>query len=337
MVAVVIDFSEKVEKLLNEPTTFSEIVFDYYLNFIPWINGLLWPLFALIAVIFFTSRMAKDSEIISILASGVSYYRIMVPFLVASFVLAVLLWAGNNYVIPRSNKIKATFENTYIWKGNKKTLNENVHMRIGPNEKIFVRYFRLRDSTMIDFRLETFEGGDLTRFLKAKRLKFDNSSGKWTMKDYMIRTFDGLDESIQIETGQELDTLLNFTPEEFIRFSNQMEMMTSPEIKRYVGDQTSKGISNPKKFMVEYHRRNADPFTIIILTIIGMSLASRKVRGGLGLNLALGLLLGSLFVLISKFSTTFAYSQAISPLLGIWIPNIIFTFVAVILLLRAQK
>lgn len=337
MVAVVIDFSEKVEKFLNQPVTFREIVFDYYLNFIPWINGLLWPLFALIAVIFFTSRLAKDSEIIAILASGVSYYRIMVPYLIASSILALLLWVGNNYVIPESAEIKATFENTYIWQGNKKTLNENVHMRTGPDEKIFVRYFRSRDSTMIDFRLETFEDGQFTRFLKAKRLKFNSSNGKWTMKDYMIRTFDGLNESLVIESGQELDTLLNFTPEEFIRFSNQMEMMTSPEIRRYVKDQTSKGITNPKKFMVEYHRRNADPVTIIILTIIGMSLASRKVRGGLGLNLALGLLLGSLFVLISKFSTTFAYSQALTPLLGIWIPNFVFTIIAIVLLERAQK
>jgi len=333
----VIDFSEKVEKFMSQSISFKEVVFDYYMNFIPWINGLLWPLFALIAVIFFTSRMAKDSEIISILASGVSYYRLMLPFLVAASFLAVLLWVGNNYVIPRSTRVKANFENTYIWKGNKKTLNENVHMRVGPQEKIFVRYFRIRDSTMIDFRLETFEEGKLKRFLKAKRLQYNNDSGKWTMKDYMVRTFDGLKETMEVESGKELDTLLNFTPEEFIRFANQMEMMTSPQIMRYVEDQTSKGLQNPKKFMVEYHRRNADPFTIIILTIIGVSLASRKVRGGLGLNLALGLLIGSLFVLISKFSTSFAFSQTLTPMLGIWIPNMIFSVVAVVLLMRAQK
>ncbi len=337
MVAVVIDFSEKVEKFLNQSISFNEIVFDYYVNFIPWINGLLWPLFALIAVIFFTSRMAKDSEIISILASGVSYYRLLVPYLVAASFLASLLWVGNNYIIPRSTKIKANFENEYIWRGNKKTLNENVHMRIGPDEKIFVRYFRLRDSTMIDFRLETFEDGELRRLLKAKRLKYDNSSGRWTMKDYMVRTFDGMKETLDSESGEELDTLLNFTPEEFIRFANQMEMMTSPEIMRYVEDQNSKGLQNPKKFMVEYHRRNADPFTIIILTVIGVSLASRKVRGGLGLNLALGLLLGSIFVLISKFSTSFAFSQTLTPMLGIWIPNMVFAVVAIVLLTRAQK
>ena len=127
MVAVVIDFSEKVEKFLNESVSWKEIIFDYYLNFIPWINGLLWPLFALIAVIFFTSRLAKDSEIISILASGVSYYRLLVPYITAAVILASLLWYGNNYIIPRSTKVKNNFENTYIWRNNKKTLNENVH------------------------------------------------------------------------------------------------------------------------------------------------------------------------------------------------------------------
>ena len=337
MVAVVIDFSEKVEKFLNESVSWKEIIFDYYLNFIPWINGLLWPLFALIAVIFFTSRMAKDSEIISILASGISYYRILVPYTISALVLASILWYGNNYIIPKSTNVKNTFENTYIWKNNKKTLNENVHFFLSPDEKAFVRYFRLRDSTMIDFRIEKFEEGKLVKVLKAKRLKYLSESGKWQMKDYVVRTFNGLDESLVSKKGVELDTTFAFTPEEFISYSNEMEMMTSPEIKSYINNEKKKGIGNTKKYLVEYYRRSADPFTIIILTLIGVSLASRKVRGGLGLNLAIGLLLGSLFVLISKFSITFAHSQTLTPLLGIWIPNIIFSIIAIYLLIRAQK
>lgn len=337
MVAVVIDFSEKVEKFLNEDVSWKEIVVDYYLNFIPWINGLLWPLFALIAVIFFTSRLAKDSEIISILASGVSYYRLLVPYLVSASILAGLLWYGNNYIIPRSTKKKNTFENTYIWRNNKKTLNENVHFFLSPTEKAFVRYFRLRDSTMIDFRLETFEDGRLVKLLKSKRLQYQNQTDEWQLKDYTVRTFDGLNETIDIRHGEELDTTFAFTVEEFISYSNEMEMMTSPEIKEKIQQEKEKGIANSKKFIVEYYRRTADPFTIIILTLIGVSLASRKVRGGLGMHLAVGLLIGSLFVLVSKFSITFAHGQALSPLLGIWLPNIIFSFVAIYALIRAQK
>lgn len=337
MVAVVIDFSEKVEKFLNEDVTWKEVAFDYYLNFIPWINGLLWPLFALIAVIFFTSRLANNSEIISLLSAGVSFRRILVPYLISASILASLLWYGNNYIIPKSTKVKNTFENTYIFKGNQKTLNENVHFYINPNEKAFVRYFRLRDSTMIDFRIETFENGTLKKILKTKRLKYKTDIDKWEMSDYVIRTFDGLDETLVEAVGVNIDTSFAFTPDDFIRYSNQMEMMTTQELKEFIDYERDKGIGNSKKFLVEYYRRTADPFTIIILTVIGVSLASRKVRGGLGLNLALGLVIGSLYVLISKFSVTFAYGQALTPLLGIWLPNIIFSMVAIILALRAQK
>ena len=337
MVAVVIDFSEKVEKFLDEEVKASEVVFDYYLNFIPWINGLLWPLFALIAVIFFTSRMAKNSEIISILASGVSYYRMLVPYVISASFLAVLLWYGNNYRIPLSNKIKFSFENTYIFKGNKKTLSENVHFNISANEKAFVRYFRLRDSTMIDFRLETFENGNLVQILKAKRIQYKTPIRKWRMRDYTIRTFNGLEETMDVYSGEEIDTSFGFAPEEFIQYTNQMEMMTSREIKDFIDYETDRGIQNSKKYLVEYHRRNADPFTIIILTIIGVSVASRKVRGGLGLHLAIGILLGSLLVILTKFSVTFAHSHSLTPLLGIWIPNIVFSIIALILVFKAQK
>ena len=266
-----------------------------------------------------------------------SYSRLLYPFILAASFLALLLWYGNNYVIPKSTETKAIFENTYIWKNNKKTLNENVHFFIGPEEKVFVRYFRLRDSTMIDFRVEKFENGKLVRLLKAKRLKYINATKKWQMRDYVLRNFDGLKEDIVVKKGVDLDTTFNFTPDDLIRYSNQMEMMSSRELLEYVEAEADKGISSSKKFLVEYHRRNADPFTIIILTLIGVSLASRKVRGGLGINLAIGLMLGSLFVIISKFSVTFAYGQTLSPFMGIWIPNIIFSIVAIFLLLKAQK
>ncbi len=334
---MVIDFSEKVEKFLNEEISWKEIVFDYYVNFIPWINGLLWPLFVLIAVIFFTSRLAKNSEIISVLAAGVSYRRLLVPYLVSAFILSTILWIGNNYIIPNSTEVKNTFENTYIWRGNQKTLNENVHFFINPNEKAFVRYFRLRDSTMIDFRAETFEEGKLVKILKAKRLTYKTASDTWELRDFTVRKFDGLNEQYEEVNGQSVDTTFAFTPEDFIRYSNDMEMMTTKELKEFIDYERDKGIGNSKKYLVEYYRRTADPFTIIILTIIGVSLASRKVRGGLGINLALGLILGSLFVLISKFSITFAYGQTLTPLIGIWIPNIIFTGVAIFLFFKAQK
>lgn len=261
----------------------------------------------------------------------------MVPFIVAATILSFILWFGNHYILPRSTKKKSTFENTYIFRGNKKTLNDNVHFMVGADEKAFVRYFRLKDSTMIDFRLEKFKDQKLQSVLKAKRLKYVTQTGKWSMKDYTIRTFDGLTETFDIMKGEQKDTSFAFTPDYFIRYSNEMEMMTSPDIRRHINDQKSKGLDTAIKHQVEYYRRTADPFTIIILTIIGVSLASRKVRGGLGLNLALGLGLGSLYVLISKFSITFAHGHSLPPLIGIWLPNVVFTILAIYLFFRAQK
>lgn len=337
MTAIVIDFSEKVGKFINEDLTFREIIVDYYLNFIPWINGLLWPLFSLIAVVFFTSRLAKNSEIISILGAGVSYWRMLVPFLTAASIIAAILWVNNNYVTPKSTRIKNDFENTYIFKGNKKVTNENVHFFLSPNEKAFVRYFRLRDTSLMDFRIESFKDGKLVKVLKAKRVKLKTAPNEWTINDYNIRHINGIEERIVSGKGKSIDTILSFTPSEFIRYSNEMESMTSPELREYIAYEESKGLGKTRKYLIELYRRTADPFTILILTLIGVSIASRKTRGGLGLHLALGIIIGASFVIVSKFSVTFATSQTLHPLIGIWIPNLIFLSIAIILVSRAQK
>jgi lipopolysaccharide export system permease protein len=337
MTAIVIDFSEKVGKFINESLGFKQIVLEYYLNFIPWINGLLWPLFSLIAVVFFTSRLAKNSEILSILGAGVSYWRMLVPYLVSASIIAGILWFNNNYVTPKSTRIKNNFENTYIFKGNKKVSNENVHFFLSPNEKAFVRYFRLRDTSLMDFRIESFEDGRLTKVLKAKRVKLKNHPDEWTMYDYSIRHIDGLRERLISGKGEQIDTTLGFSPDEFIRYSNEMESMTSAELRAYIAFEESKGLGKTKKYLIELYRRTADPFTIIILTLIGAAIASRKTRGGIGLHLALGVCIGAAFVITSKFSVTFATSHTLNPLIGIWLPNILFLAIALVLISRAQK
>lgn len=337
LIAITIDFFEKVDKFMRPSVPNDEIIFDYFLNFIPWINGLLWPLFALLAVIFFTSRMAKNSEIVAILASGVSYYRMLVPFMIAASILAGLLWLGNNYVIPNSNRIKNEFESKYIKKSNKKALSNDIHFFTQPDEKVYIRYFRLRDSTPQNFRLERFADQQLTYMLKASSLKLKEKPNIWTLKNYEIHTFDGHKESLIIGKGQEMDTTLNFAPEDFIRYSKQMEMMTTDDLKKYINSEQNKGIDTAKKFLVELHRRNADPFTILILTLLGVAVASRKVRGGMGFHLASGVVLGATFVIISKFSMTFSSNLSLSPALGVWLPNIVFGILAVIMIWRTQK
>ncbi len=337
MVSIAIDFFEKVDKFLNDELTTMQILEEYYLHFIPWINGLLWPLFALISVIFFTSRLARNTEIIAVLSSGVSYNRILRPYIISASILSILLWTGNNYIIPNSSRIKFEFESKYIKKSNKKTLSNDVHFYISPNEKVYFRMFSSRDSSARSFRLERFEGTKLTYVLKTKKLSWNSTTSKWKMNNYEERFFDKSGEQLIIKKDIERDTLFPFLPDDFIRYSNQMEMMTTSELKKFIDEEQSKGINTANKYLLELYRRTSDPFTILILTIMGVSIASKKVRGGMGLHLALGIVLGAGYVILSKFAVTFVTNMNFSPLVGIWIPNIVFSIIAFYLYLNAQK
>ncbi len=338
MVAIVIDISDRIDKFIDQPCTLNEIIFDYYLPFIPWINGLLWPLFAMMAVIFFTSRLARDSEIISILSAGVSYRRILVPYIIAGSFIAGLLWIGANYVIPNSTKKKNEFESKYISKAQNQTLSNDVHFFLSETEKVYIRYYRKKDSSAHTFRHETFDlEGNLVQTIKASKLKLREYPDKWTLEGYEKRWFNGDKERIFKGGRDKLDTTFNFSPDDFVRHSKQMEMMTTDDLKEFIQIERSRGIGAAKKFEVELYKRTADPFTIIILTLLGVVFASRKARGGMGIHLALGVITGSLYVVLSKFSVTFSNNMSLSPLLGVWIPNIFFGILAIYLLTRAQK
>ena len=310
--SVVENFAEKVEKFINSGLSAKEIFFDYYLYFIPWINGLLWPLYALIAVIFFTSRMARNSEIISILNAGVSFKRMLAPYLLSAIFISALHWLGSNYVIPLSNYHKNEFESEYL-KSTKKIRSTNVHFFIASNEKVYIRFYKTRDSSASTFRLEKFdESGRLISLMKARNIKFKEEPHTWTLEDYSIRNINELSEELIIGTGEKLDTVLKFTPADFIQHTKQMEIMTTSDLRDYIKREQQRGLDNTKKYYIELYRRTADPFTIIILTLIGVSVASRKVRGGIGLHLAEGVVYGSAYVLLSKFSTTFSTNLSLS-------------------------
>lgn len=335
--AMVMDFAERIHYFIGRPVTTREIIFDYYLPFIPWINGLMWPLFALLAVIFFTSRMASNSEIIPILSSGVSYNRILVPYMFSACLLALILWLGNNYVIPRSTKIKNEFYATHIKKSEKKTHTNNLHFFIHPDEKAYIRFYKSKDTSAHTIRLEKFEDGKIVQIIKAKKLKLKALPNTWTMFDFEQRNFKDLEESLVIKKGTEKDTILNFTPDDFVYYSKEMEMMTSGDLRNYINNEQSKGINAAKKYQIELYRRSSDPVTIIILTLIGVAIASRKTRGGMGLHLALGVVLGSGYVILAKFSATFVNNLNLPPALGVWLPNIVFLIISIFLVLRAQK
>jgi lipopolysaccharide export system permease protein len=337
MISVIIDFSEKVEKFIEEPITRKEIIVDYYPNFILYIDGLLWPLFTLIAVIFFTSRLAYNSEIISIFNAGVSFKRLIMPYLVASSIIAAMHLVGNHIVIPKGNKTRLDLVHTHIWRDNDKGKTKDVHMFVSPDTKIYIRYFRKRDSTARDLRLERFEENELVYLLKAKSAEWQGDPDKWRLINYEIRTFNGMNEALTIGKGKQIDTTINFSPADFIDYKEQHTMMTSAELQRHIKKQRDRGVGNTQKYEIELHRRTAEPFTIFILTLIGVSIAARKVRGGMGLHLALGIAIGAIFIFLSRFAVVFATEQAIPVFLGIWIPNIVFSFVAVYFVLNAQR
>ena len=336
LVACVIDYSEKADAYKQKMVTKKEIFLDYYPNYIPYINMLLFPLYALIAVIFFTSRMAYNSEVISIFNAGVSFRRLMRPYLFGGIVIASIHLLCNHYIVPQGNKARLNFEHKYIATTQDKGKTDNVHMFLDSKTKIYIGYYRKSDTTARDFRIEHYENSELTGIIKAENASWKGYPNKWQLQTVQKRGFNGLKETFQSNISV-MDTTLNLTPEDFVRFTNQNEMLTTPELFNEITKLEKRGMGGTKAYEIEVYRRTSEPFTILILTLIGMAIAARKVRGGIGFHLALGIGIGAIFIFLSKFSVTFATQPGIPAILGVWLPNILFSFVAVYLVVNAQK
>lgn len=337
LIAIVIDFAEKSEKILNSEASWNEIIFTYYLNYIPYINGLLWPLFSLIAVIFFTSRLASDSEFIALLNAGISFERLLLPYLLGAFFIASLYFFGGHYVIPRANKAKFDFEYSQLRDGADKGRTRNVHFMLDENTKIFIRYYRKSDTSARDVRIEEFSDGRVRKITDIKRLRWVGPPNNWEILDFVEHIY-GEDSERLFKFPDSVRRLsLNLYPSDFEEFKHDRDQLTSPQLLEYLRDQRRRGRSGLKIYEVEFQRRTADAVTIIILTIIGMAVASRKERGGAGVHLAFGIALGASFVFLSRFSIAFATNQETSAVFGVWLPNILFSLVAAYLVFRAQR
>ena len=335
LIIVVIDVSERVDDFLEKEAPLKLIVTDYYLNFIPHIIFLLCPLFIFISLIFFTSRLAYRSEIVAILASGVSFYRLLlVPyFLSAAFLVALQLYA-NHYWVPNANKDRIIFENEYI-RGTYINSARNIHLQIDPETFIYLESFNNRDNSGRRFTMEKIKDKKMYYKLEAPRIKYDEKKEKWSMNKYMVRTINGLNE--KIKEGEKLDTALNLLPQDFDQRTNFKEAMPTPELNRFIEKEIMKGSPNVEFYLVEKHRRTAIPFATFILAIIGLSIASRKVRGGMGLHIFWGIAISAAYVLFLQFSQTFATNGNLSPLLSVWVPNFIFGVLSIYLLWKAPK
>ena len=333
-IAIVFDISEKIDDFLEKEAPFKAIVFDYYLNFIPYFGNLFSPLFIFISVIFFTSRMAGLTEIVAILASGVSFKRLLMPYLAASALLAGISFYLNNYVIPHANTERLEFETKYI-RNPFVYKNRHVHRQIAPGQFIYFESFNNTDRIGYQFSFEEVKNGQLTFKLLADRIIWDSLKNKWTCESYFWRKIDGMKEIIG--SGYRMDTVFAFHPSEFSRRTNFIETMDTPELNRYIQQEMLRGSEEIPFYLVEKHRRTSLPFSTFILTIIGVSLSSRKVRGGIGIQIGAGILLSFTYIMFMQVSQTFATNGNLPAWLAVWIPNIVYSVIALFLLRRAAK
>ena len=334
LITVVIDVSEKIDNFLDGTATWKEIVFTYYLSFIPYIVAMLAPFFVLVSVIFFTSQLADRSEIIAILNSGTSYFRFLRPYFVGAVILGGGLWYSNNYLVPESNKRRLGFENKYI---NKFTNNMsyNFHRQIRPGEFMYVENYRPADAVGFRFSIDKFTDGKMTFKLRSDKIEWDKKTNKWRVTNYFTRQM--LPTGDIIKTGQQFDSAYNFTPESFSVSSDRKDEMTTPRLADFIDHMKKAGSNDIEFYEVERYRRSSGAFSVFIMTLIGVSLASRKLRGGLGWHLVLGIGICALFEIIMKFSVTFSTNSSLPPVLGVWIPNLLFGIVAIYLTAKAPK
>ena len=330
-IVVMFDINEKLDAVLTAP--WKATVFQYFMNFLPFVLSQFSPLFTFIAVIFFTSRLADRSEIIAMLSNGISFYRLTLPYLFSAAIIAIGSYLLAAYIIPPANVERIAYTNKWV-KNKEITYGDNIQLQVKPGVMAYMARYDNTTRSGFRFSLEHFDGNTLKSRLTAETIKYD-SVGLWTVHNYTIREFKGLKE---IEThGHDLDTLLNIDPRDFLISKNDEQTMTSPELKEYIAKQKARGVANIKNFEIEYERRIAMTAAAFILTIIGLALSSRKVRGGIGLNIGLGLLLSFSYILFMTVTSTFAVSGYTSPRVAMWIPNMVYIVIAAILYYRASR
>ena len=327
-IAIVFDVNEHLAKFTQYHAPLKAIVFDYYANFIPYFANLFSPLFVFISVIFFTSKLAGNSEIIAMLAAGVSFKRLMRPYMMSCVFISLLSYYLSAYVIPHGTIIRQNFETTYKNK-KKNTAADNVQLQVGQGVIAYIQHYDNTSKKGYGFSLDKFENKKLVSHMTATDIQYDTISDtkyKWKVRNWKIRQLKGLRE--HITSGAQRDTVIMMEPADLVYSKGQQETFTSPELYDYISKQIDRGSSNVVQYQVEYHKRIAASFASFILTIIGLSLSSRKRKGGMGLYLGIGLALSFTYIMLQTISSTFAINASFPPMLAAWTPNIIFAFVA---------
>lgn len=337
LIAIIFDYNEKIDKFTQSHVPVRKIVFDYYLNFIPYFSNLFSPLFVFIAVILFTSNLASNSEIIAMKAAGMSFRRLLRPYMLSAFLIAVVTFFLGAYVIPVGNISRVNFENAYVKKKSTTTA-DNVQMQVDTGVVAYITHFDNVTKSGYGFSLDKFVDKKLVSHLTAQNIQYDTLSDRrysWTIRMYNIRTLKGRRE--KISSGEKLDTMIMMEPSDFFYTKNQQETMTLPQLGEFIGKQKMRGAPNVNTFEVEYHKRFAMPFAAFILTVIGVSLSSQKRKGGMGISLGIGLALSFTYIMFQTVSATFSTNAGMPAALAAWIPNAVFAVIAFILYKRMPE
>ncbi|MBD5186028.1 MAG: YjgP/YjgQ family permease [Bacteroides sp.] len=330
-ITVMFDINEKLDSFLKAPL--KATIFDYFVNFLPYFANQFSPLFTFIAVIFFTSKLADNSEIIAMLSTGMSFRRLLRPYLIGATVIAAGTYVLSAYIIPPANVKRINYTNTYV-KNRRVDYGSNIQLMVGPGQIAYMSRYDATTKTGFNFSLESFKDKKLQSRLTAQTIKWDTLYN-WTVRDYMIRDFKGHRENIR--RGNRLDTVIEFEPRDFLISRDDQEMLTTPQLHAYIERQRTRGVANIESFEIEKERRYAMTAAAFILTVIGMALSSRKVKGGMGVNIGIGLVLSFSYILFMSVTSSFAVSGLTSPMVAMWIPNVIYAIIAVVLYLRASR
>jgi lipopolysaccharide export system permease protein len=330
----VIDFTEKSDDFIRAGISYGKVFTDYYANYAPYIANMLSPISIFIATVFVTARLATHTEIIAMLSSGVSFMRIMVPYLIGSIIVGIFIFIMIGWVIPNSNKDRIAFENQYL--NRQFTFNgQNVHMKIAPNDYAYLESYNNSLNTGYQFTLESVEGQKLKSKLKSRMITWLPEKKKWMMDEYSIRVIDGEKETLYYGTNK--DTLINLSPDDFSNSNMLHETFTLTELNEYILKLQEQGAENIEVYLTEKYERFTYPFAIIILTMIGVIAAARKTREGAGFQIAFGFLLAVIYILFVLISQSFSNIGSMGPLLASWIPNIIFSIIGLIMYKTVPK
>ncbi len=333
-IVIIFDISEKIDDFVDKKAPLQAIVFNYYANFVPYFVNMFSALFVFITVIFFTSKMAANTEITAILAGGISFKRLMYPYMLSAFFIFLFSLSLNLFVIPHANKGRLAFEEKYI-KEKKASIGRNTHYQIDPGTFLYAESFSQWNNTIYRFALESIEGHNIKSKLYAESAKWDKDKECWTLSNYELRDYAATGESIR--KGAKLDTALAITVNDFYRKKNEVEKSDMKELNSLIATQQMRGDAMVKYSLIEKNTRIAMPFSAFILTIIGVSLSSKKRRGGIGMNIGIGLALSFSYILFMRFSQMFVHTGALSPFVAIWLPNVLYAIIAIVLYRLAPK